>query len=66
MTHQDQRASLASGPFSQYLGYFRRPVQMPGDLRLDALSLEVIGNAVETCGEYAKPSAQQNHMTFGC
>jgi hypothetical protein len=38
---------------------------MPGDLGLDALSPELIGDAVEARGEYAEPATQQNHMRPG-
>jgi hypothetical protein len=38
---------------------------MSGDLGLDALSPELIGDAVEARGEYAEPAAQQNHMRPG-
>jgi len=38
---------------------------MPGDLGFDALSPELLGDAVEAFGKYAEPPAQQNHMSTG-
>src|SRR5262249_57809796 len=32
---------------------------------LNALCLELIGNAVQSCGEYTEPPTQQNHTRSG-
>ena len=47
VAYEDYRTSLTGRPFAQDLGDCGRPIQMPGDLGLDALSPELLGDAVE-------------------
>jgi hypothetical protein len=46
VAYQNQRANLAGSPFKQYLGDFGRPIQVPGDLGLDALGTKLLGEAI--------------------
>ncbi|HEY0723194.1 MAG TPA: hypothetical protein VGD41_04245, partial [Pyrinomonadaceae bacterium] len=50
---------------SRHRRLHRTCLQVSGDLGFNVLSPELLGDAVEAFGKYAKPPAHQNHISIG-